>query len=176
MTVKLQKCVDNIVSLCDQINDRFLDTAYENLGKAMESQAKILKQAMDEDKKSRPTLNSFLEGQEQLLIELKETQALINLSMDQQRPMTYKQTADYLSVSIDRLRTLIKRKKFPQPYRPATGEGLLAGEYFRKHEIDTFLFKHENSFGKSLTVVETNNMSSATTRAEIARKARREFR
>ena len=151
-----RQSVKELITLTGEINGVFAGTHYEKLGKRMRKYVGALAQAFNDHE--QPDFEVFVEDQRALLEELLNTQAMIRVQMDQQRPMTRDEVLDYLKIPIEKLHYLQQHRAFPQPYR------LGATEFrYRKHEIDTWLYQYPEgpAAGRKPTPIEDRESAEA---------------
>jgi hypothetical protein len=147
--------ISQINALADKLVKDFPGTYYAEIGKGIKRNLAILK--------NQKNIKALVESQRELAHELRETQALIQLSLDQSRPMTPEQVQEYLGLSKNRLERLKKSNRFPRTYQiDIDGETY---PYYRKHEIDHFLYRRQFTPKRN----PTEAVTSAATRLEMVR-------
>ena len=157
-----RETIVELTELCDEISDVFERTHYAALGKRMRRYVQRLKHAFEPT--DRPRFDVFVEDQKSLLLALRETQGLIKMSMDQQRPMTRRQVLEYLSISDKKLQHLLESCDFPRSHKILDNQGRRAVSYYRKHEIDHWLFIRPDGSRQGPKPVAPDDIGSASVR------------
>lgn len=136
--------LEQLESLAEELNDAFEDTHYAALGERMSTYIVDLQRILSYMYKPASSAARFFDMQKRLLKTMRETQALIRLSMDQSRPMSANQVRLYLDIKPSYLDKLESKYDFPAPY------WLGNRRVYRKHEIDTWLFRRPDGHRKPM--------------------------